>query len=160
MIRRKLSLHVAKKNIKIFETLSDDAKEIRQAVFMGEQGFENEFDEIDERSTHIVMYNQENEPIATCRVFIGEDEDTYILGRLAVKKQYRGQNIGTKMVAEAEKVVKRKGGNSLCLHAQCRVKSFYEKSGFDAYGQVDEDEGCPHIWMKKQICACFFDRID
>ena len=127
-------------NIKIFETLSDDVKEIRQAVFVIEQGFQNEFDEIDEISTHIVMYNQENEPIATCRVFIGEDEDTYILGRLAVKKQYRGQNIGSKMVDEAEKVVKSKGGNRLCLHAQCRVKNFYEKSGFVAYGQVDADE--------------------
>ncbi len=35
------------------------------------------------------------------------------------------------------------------LHAQCRVKNFYEKSGYQAYGEIDEDEGCPHIWMRK-----------
>ncbi len=136
---------------KKYNYLSEDVIRIRQMVFMEEQGFKNEFDDVDEVANHIVMYNQNNEPIATCRVFEGEERDTYILGRLAVIKQYRGNHIGSKMVEEAEKIVISKGGKSLSLHAQCRVKDFYTKSGFVEYGKEDEDEGCPHIWMKKQF---------
>ena len=48
-------------------------------------------------------------------------------------------------------VVREKGGKSISLHAQCRVRAFYEKLGFCGYGVEDEDEGCPHCWMKKQL---------
>ncbi len=136
---------------KKYNYLSEDAKRIRHMVFIEEQGFQNDFDDVDKAATHIVMYDQNNEPIATCRVFEGEETDVYILGRLAVIKQNRGNHVGSEMVEEAEKLVISKGGKSLCLHAQCRVKDFYKKSGFVEYGQEDEDEGCPHIWMKKQF---------
>ena len=43
-------------NTKIFTTLPQDAKDIRIEVFMKEQGFKNEFDEIDTISHHIVVF--------------------------------------------------------------------------------------------------------
>lgn len=46
-------------NTKIFTSLPQDAKDIRIEVFMKEQGFENEFDEIDTISHHIVAFNEE-----------------------------------------------------------------------------------------------------
>lgn len=135
----------------VFDYLSDDAKMIRKKVFMDEQGFENEFDDIDKVASHIVMYNEKEEPVATCRLFESSEKNKYIFGRLAVIVSYRGMNIGTKMIKEAEKLVLKKGGISMSLHAQCRVKSFYEKSGYTESGEIDDDEGCPHIWMSKQI---------
>ena len=42
-------------NILIYDTLPDEAAEIRRAVFVEEQGFHNEFDEIDKRAKHIVF---------------------------------------------------------------------------------------------------------
>lgn len=92
-----------------------------------------------------------DEAIATCRVFEGSEKNKFIFGRLAVIMPYRGMNIGTKMIREAEKLVLKKGGTSMSLHAQCRVKSFYEKLGYTEFGEIDDDEGCPHIWMNKQI---------
>lgn len=47
-------------NTKIFTSLPQDAKDIRIEVFMNEQGFENEFDEIDTISHHIVAFDEEN----------------------------------------------------------------------------------------------------
>lgn len=52
-------------NTKIFTTLPQDAKNIRIEVFMKEQGFENEFDEIDNLCHHIVAFD-EGKPIGTC----------------------------------------------------------------------------------------------
>ena len=36
------------------------------------------------------------------------------------------------------------------VHAQVRVSSFYEKQGYIQFGQIDDDEGVPHKWMKKK----------
>ena len=62
-----------------------------------------------------------------------------------------GMNLGSDMIQKAEEIVREKGGKSISLHAQCRVRAFYEKLGFCGYGVEDEDEGCPHCWMKKQL---------
>lgn len=138
-------------NVKVYDFLCDDAKEIRKSVFISEQGFKNEFDEIDEKARHIVMYNEGGSPIAVCRIFQDENENSFILGRLAVLPSYRGMNLGKQMIAYAEKAVLNSGGKTLALHAQCRAKAFYEKSGYASYGEIEDDEGCPHIWMKKQL---------
>lgn len=135
---------------KIYDFLSDDAKIIRKQVFMEEQGFRNEFDDIDDISFHIVMYD-ENRPVATCRVYEDIVKNEYILGRLSVVKEYRGMSLGAKMIGEAERIVKEKGGTSIRLHAQCRVTPFYGQQGYEEYGVIEDDEGCPHIWMKKQL---------
>lgn len=135
---------------KIYNFLSDDAKIIRKQVFMEEQGFKNEFDDIDNISFHIVMYD-ENRPVATCRVYEDILKNEYILGRLSVVKEYRGMSLGAKMIGEAERIVKEEGGTSIRLHAQCRVTPFYGQQGYKEYGVIEDDEGCPHIWMKKQL---------
>ena len=135
---------------KTYEYLAEDAKMIRQRVFMQEQGFVDEFDDTDLQATQIVLYD-EGKPIATCRIFPGNERNEFTLGRLAVLKEYRGKNIGAQMLQEAEKAVAQKGGTSISLHAQCRVQKFYEKCGYKVFGEVGEEEGCPHIWMKKQI---------
>lgn len=135
---------------KIYDFLSDDAKIIRKQVFMEEQGFKNEFDDIDNISFHIVMYD-ENRPVATCRVYEDIVKNEYILGRLSVVKEYRGMSLGAKMIGESERIVKEKGGTSIRLHAQCRVTPFYGQQGYKEYGVIEDDEGCPHIWMKKQL---------
>lgn len=135
--------------ISVYESLPNDAKEIRKAVFINEQGFQNEFDEIDNEATHILLYNEDEVAVATCRVFWDSGMNAYVLGRLAVIEEYRGKNIGSIMLREAEKYVQKKEGKILILHAQCRAIDFYKKSGFIEFGNVENDEGCPHIWMKK-----------
>lgn len=134
--------------IKKYNILPDEAKYIRETVFIKEQGFKDEFDSIDDNCIHLVMFDDDH-PVATCRVFFDENKGSYILGRLAVLPQYRGRNLGADMVQDAQDVVESMGGSSLMLHAQCRAKSFYEKQGYAPFGDVDYDEDCPHIWMKK-----------
>jgi hypothetical protein len=142
---------------KFYEGITDYAKEIREEVFVKEQGFVDEFDEIDENATHIILFDkslEQEKPIATCRIFRDElNKENYILGRLAVRKEYRGENIGSRTVEEAEKCVMGKGGKSISLHAQCRAKEFYKKLGYEEYGEIGDDQECPHIWMKKK-CIC------
>lgn len=133
----------------IYEGIPDYAKEIRKKVFVDEQGFHDEYDDIDDTAAHIVMFDENKMPVGTCRIFWDSEMNTYVLGRLAVIKEYRGKKIGSDIVKEAEKYVEKNGGKCLALHAQYRTSAFYKKLGFAEFGDIDEVEGCPHIWMKK-----------
>ena len=68
--------------VKRFDTLPEAAREIRTAVFMEEQGFREEFDELDGESVHLVLYCQ-GEPAAVARVYWDGEEDAHVIGRIA-----------------------------------------------------------------------------
>ncbi len=135
--------------IKLYTELPKESYEIRKKVFVEEQGFKNEFDDIDKSSTHLVLYDKEI-PIATCR-FCQSSYKEYVIGRIAVIKQYRGQNIGSQLLVSAEDEIRRIGGIQIFLHSQDKARKFYEKHGYSCCGKMDLDENCPHIWMCKKI---------
>lgn len=136
--------------VQITSDLPQCAKDIRQQVFIKEQGFINEFDDIDKCAWHLVVYDEEM-PLACCRFFRGDTPNEFIIGRLAVLKEHRGKQLGALMIKEAEKYIKSIGGEKLSLSAQLRVKGFYEKQGFTASGDTYFDEYCEHIHMEKAL---------
>ena len=135
---------------KLYDTLPEEARKIREKIFMQEQGFKNEFDEFDIHANHLILYDGKR-PIATCRFFARELPGDYVIGRIAVIKEYRGQNIGTYLLKVAETEIKKIGGKRIFLHAQSRVEKFYEKQGYSSFGEIELDEYCSHVWMSKRI---------
>ncbi|WP_294578594.1 GNAT family N-acetyltransferase [uncultured Thomasclavelia sp.] len=127
----------------------DAAKMIRQKVFVEEQGFSNEFDEIDDKAYHLVIY-QDNLPLATGRMY-PKDDQTMILGRIAVLKPYRKHHLGSKIVIGLEDKARELGYMKTELSAQQQAMSFYQKLGYISYGDVYYDEWCPHVSMSKQL---------
>lgn len=140
----------AKMTIKEYNYLPEEAKKIRSEVFVKEQGFVEEFDEIDGIAKHMVIYESE-QPISTCRIYFNSEKQSFVIGRIAVVKEWRGKNIGAKIINVAEESIKRDGGKSVMLSAQVRVAEFYEKQGYKKQGKAYLDEDCPHIWMKKNL---------
>lgn len=135
--------------VKQYNYLHEDAMFIREDVFIREQQFENEFDELDRHSTHLVVYNIDK-PIGTCRYYKSKD-NSFVIGRIAVLNNYRSLGIGRMLLEEAEKNIIVAGGDEIRLSAQVRVQGFYEKMGYISEGQPYQDEYCPHIAMKKQL---------
>lgn len=135
---------------KVYEVLPEEAKRIREEVFMKEQGFVEEFDKTDDTAVHIVMYDGE-EAVAVCRVYKEKEERDYHIGRLAVVKACRGKKYGEALLKEAERVIAQRGGKSVQLSGQVRVAEFYEKSGYKRQGEEYLDEGCPHVCLVKQL---------
>lgn len=136
--------------IKVLDKINEDARYIRNTVFIEEQGFEREYDEIDGFATHIVIY-EGGSAIGTCRVFFDDDLGCYHTGRIAVLKEHRGKGLGRILVTEAEKVAKNLGGTEVFIGGQVRVRDFYERLGYTAYGDTYLDEGVPHIGLKKSV---------
>lgn len=145
---RKLNKNVI---VKCFEFLPQDSKDIREEVFVKEQGFTEEFDTVDLRACHFVAYTGAGVPVGTCRIFTENDPSIYFLGRLAVSKDARTNGIGRTLLVYAENKARELNAAELRLHSQCRAQGFYEKCGYLSYGEIELDEGCPHIWMKKVL---------
>ena len=136
--------------IKVFNSLPKDALDLRITVFVNEQGFVDEVDEADSFATHLVMYDNDK-PIATCRFFLKEDNETYMFGRLCVLKEYRGKSLGREMLEKVEEIVKEKGGKAIILHSQYHAKPFYEKCGFTQQDETDYEQNKAHAWMRKDV---------
>ena len=132
--------------IRILESLPEEARDIRERVFVREQGFLEEFDEIDGQALHLLAI-EDGKPVGTCRIFWDEEKDAYLIGRLAILPEYRGKKIGAKLLLEAKEQVNRLGGTEAYLHAQHDKAGFYEKCGYQKIGEMELEQGYPHIWM-------------
>lgn len=84
---------------KIGKMLFKEAKDIREKVFVEEQHFENEFDDIDSWAIHLVVYDKE--AIGCARMY--DDNGVMILGRIAVLKEKRALHAGSYILSVLEK---------------------------------------------------------
>ena len=133
--------------------LNQDARQIRYEVFTLEQGFSDEIDidEHDQSAWHLVLY-YDKVPIATGRVY-AEDPETYHIGRVAVKKDFRHQKIGSYLMKFLITKAREAGARRVILGAQLDKERFYKSLGFSRMIERDiyEEEGVPHIWMEKSF---------
>lgn len=134
---------------KKYNYLCEDSKRIRNEVFTQEQGFVNEFDNIDDIASHIVFYDN-NKAYGVCRYF-KDDTLEYHIGRIAIIKSYRKRNLGNYIMKVAEENIIKDGGKRIVLSAQLQAKGFYERNGYISYGEAYLDEHCIHINMKKDL---------
>lgn len=130
-----------------------DAFAVRTAVFMDEQGFENEFEDLDDKDStiHVTMY-VDDELVGCARTFPDEQHaGRFIFGRLAVLPAHRKRGYGAALLEESERAACEEGAREIHLHAQCYITPFYEAHGYEQYGEVELDEHVEHIWMKKTL---------
>ncbi len=128
---------------------SEDASEafaIRREVFIEEQGCteEDEFDEFDENALHLLVY-VDKEPAATGRIW--HNGKHFMIGRIAVRKKFRGQKIGDLTVRLLLNKSFNSGAEILHIHAQTYIKEFYKKFGFKEHGEEFIEAGRPHYAM-------------
>ncbi|WP_375179184.1 GNAT family N-acetyltransferase [Enterococcus rotai] len=137
------------------DTMSDiyiDAVKIRRQVFMLEQGVlgEIEIDKYEAACIHFVLYGDNNEAIATCRL-LPLTEEMIKLQRMAVQKEFRGHDYGRVIVESAEQFAKEQGYNTITLGAQITALGFYEKMGYIKEGEMFLDAAIEHYQMNKQF---------
>ena len=99
------------------------ARPIREEIFLQEQGFSTEFDEEEERAWHLLLF-LDGEAVATGRLFPKDGEDgVYVVGRVAVRKPYRGRHRGQKVVRALEEKARQMGGKGIYLGAPTHARS-------------------------------------
>ena len=142
--------------IKILKTAEEKNKayELRKEVFVIEQNvpLTLELDDKDKLKTtfHFGVFI-ENNLVATARVLNATTKNVHI-GRVAVKKEYRKQNIGKILLLEIERVLTIMNTKTLTsnLSAQIQVEDFYKKLGYRRKNNKTYlDAGIEHIDMYK-----------
>lgn len=91
-------------------------------------------------------------PIGTGRlVFLG---DMYKIGRIAVKKEFRGRGYGDFIVRMLVDKAFLMGAQEVYVGAQEHAVSFYEKIGFVSQEETYEEDGILHQMMKIMPHTC------
>ncbi len=140
----------------------DDCAKLRIEVFVDEQGFSKDIDDIDSLpvTRHVAAYDSDGGCVGCFRYFPIEEsgepssadhEGNWSIGRLTVAKSMRGNGLGSMLLGVGEAEVALAGGTHIELHAQLNKLPFYEKHGYQAHGETDKDEFMDHIWMSKDL---------
>ena len=137
--------------IKIYFDLREEEKFIRETVFVIEQGFKEEFDELDSLSTHFVYYQNDNKAVGCLRILFNKEKQIYQIGRVAILKEYRRKGIGKSLMLEAESYLRNMNVKRVYVSSQKRAEPFYTKIGYMKTGDYYLDENYPHLLMYKEL---------
>ena len=141
-------------NIKAFNALSVneyfELLYLRVAVFVVEQNCPyQEVDEKDRKSFHLVGKTEKGALVAVARILpqgIAYAEAS--IGRVALKKEYRGKGFADLLMLEALKFIEQKlGKQPIRISAQKHLLNYYAKHGFQPTGKTYLEDGIPHIEM-------------
>ncbi|AOG60048.1 hypothetical protein SHELI_v1c00930 [Spiroplasma helicoides] len=128
-----------------------DAVKLRWATFVVEQKCYDvpDEDEKDLISQHVVGYYNKI-PICCARIFV---KDGFLVwGRIAVDINFRKNNIGIKLLNFLKDFSKSNFDfDEVHIHAQYYAKHFYERAGFESYGDKFIEDGIEHISMKLKL---------
>ena len=90
-----------------------------------------EFDEHDGADSKYIVLADEGYPIATCR-FYELDKQSVLIGRVVVLPEYRGKELGRRVISEAEKWIRELDYKDIYLDSRVVAIGFYEKLGYAA----------------------------
>jgi len=123
---------------------------LRVAVFVVEQDCPyQEVDEKDRQSFHLFGKAANGEVIAVTRILPKEvSYDEISIGRVALKKEYRGKGIADKLMIETLQFIENEFGKQpIRISAQTYLLNYYNKHGFKQVGEDYLEDNIPHIEM-------------
>jgi ElaA protein len=143
---------------KVFKDLTvDEYFEIlflRTAIFVVEQDCPyQEVDEKDRKAYHLFGRAKNGEVIAVTRILPqGVSYAEVSIGRVALKKDFRGQGIAADLMIESLNFVKHQFGEvPVRISAQEHLFNYYNKHGFNKVGGMYLEDNIPHIEMLRSI---------
>jgi predicted GNAT family N-acyltransferase len=125
-----------------------DLRAVRTEVFVIEQQVpeDEEWDEYDERSHHIIARDDAGRPIGTGRL-----TPIRTIGRMAIVRDWRGKGIGDAILRVLIERARELRYPTVELHAQTHAIAFYARSGFVAFGEEYDECGIAHRSMRLEL---------
>lgn len=131
---------------------------LRHEVFVLEQAVPDalERDEHDPVAEHVVAVDITGRVVGTGRVYregaqAYGDRDVGHIGRVAVARVARGAGVGAALVRALEERAVALGCSAVVLGAQVPAVDFYRRLGYEPYGEVFDDAGLEHRWMRRRL---------
>lgn len=109
-----------------------------EAMVLGfDVSLEGEFDTDTPDSEYILVLDDKDKPISTCRIHVLEEEGYVKIERVATVSSARKCGAGRIAITEAEKWIKEKGINKIVITSRDEAVGFYEKLGYKADYSID-----------------------
>jgi ElaA protein len=133
----------------------------RSAVFVVEQNcVYGDIDGLDLDAWHLLAYgpakaDQKRPALAGyLRVllpgFPDAGEKDVRIGRVLTTAKFRGFKLGNAMLERAlERILAQWPDEPVSLHAQAHLQKFYGAFGFVASSGIHDEDGIPHVWMRR-----------
>ena len=133
--------------------LGEEARAIRQAVFVQEQGIPAELacDVADAGAVHVLVRNCLGMPVGTGRLLPADIPGDARVGRVAVDHAVRGARVGQAVMQALEEAARSRGDRRIVLHAQRSAVPFYDRLGYQRVGEPFDEAGIPHQEMVKLV---------
>lgn len=133
--------------------LGEEARAIRQAVFVQEQGIPAELacDVADAGAVHVLVRNRLGMPVGTGRLLPADIPGDARVGRVAVDHAVRGARVGQAVMQALEEAARSRGDRRIVLHAQRSAVPFYDRLGYQRVGEPFDEAGIPHQEMVKVL---------
>ncbi|HSN01726.1 MAG TPA: GNAT family N-acetyltransferase [Rudaea sp.] len=130
------------------ESERDACRTVREQVFIVGQNVprEDEWDDLDATSRHVLARDQAGNPIGTGRLTPERK-----VGRMAVLEPWRGKHVGEAILNLLIEQARALGYRTLEMHAQTHAVPFYEKFGFVRYGDEFEECAIRHFHMRRDL---------
>jgi predicted GNAT family N-acyltransferase len=128
----------------------DACRAVREQVFIVGQNVprEEEWDDLDATSRHVLARDDAGNPIGTGRLTPERK-----IGRMAVLADWRGRHVGEAILNVLIEQARALGYRELEMHAQTHAVPFYEKFGFVKYGDEFEECAIKHFNMRRELSA-------
>lgn len=125
-----------------------DLRIIRTEVFVEEQAVpqEEEWDDLDARSQHVIARSADGRPIGTGRL-----TPNGTIGRMAVLRDWRGKGVGASVLRMLIEHARDRRLSRIDMHAQSHAIPFYEAAGFIAHGDEFDECGIAHRHMSLEL---------
>ena len=124
---------------------------IRCEVFITEQCVPEHLEWEDEDSTYQWFVAETRAGLIGIARLMPVEEGTLEgarIGRMAVRRPFRGKGVGAALLHAALDVARARGFQMVNLSAQTHAVNFYVKYGFVAEGEIYLDAGIPHRTMR------------
>lgn len=126
------------------------AVNLREKILRTPLGSKFTTKELEEEENHVQIAGfLENELVATA-VLVPEG-DHMKMQRVVVSENLRSQNIGSHMMVFCEKLAKERDFVAIYCHARDTAVNFYTKNKYQKEGDYFNEDGIPHLKMKKQL---------
>jgi predicted GNAT family N-acyltransferase len=128
------------------------AFELRRAVFEVEQNVPRPLDRDahDFNAAHVVVYDGSGRCVGTGRV-VRVDARSCQIGRMATAATERKRGVGAAVLEALERMALLRGTTEVSVHAQLPAEAFYRNRGYVTEGGVFQEQGVPHVLMRKQL---------
>lgn len=127
---------------------------LRSDVFVVEQNcVYGDIDGLDFDAWHLFAWSERDgarELAGYLRVLVPDASDASVrIGRVVTSPDYRGIKLGNALLERAiAQIGKQWPGVPMRLHAQAHLQKFYGAFGFAPEGEIHEEDGIAHVWMR------------